>query len=212
MSGQKNDARTPRSKPVLTYLPEAGFPPAPASGKMKSRSGHTASRRRSFVRCGRLAGLGIALAHDAAVSLDCGAAEHGHARAPGLVAATAGTGPPAHTDRRTLAADMTISLTLYEVAEGALPGQGFVGKGAGRRRWCSCNPRAAHSAFFLHPSSFPGHSTLSQSSNVRWVCCWRGAGSPFGGLLLLFQPLGSLRMEIVRLQRPTTLRIRADTS
>jgi len=57
------------------------------------------------------AGLGIALADDAAVSLDCGAVEHGHARAPGLVAATAGTGPPAHTERPTLAGDMTISLT-----------------------------------------------------------------------------------------------------
>jgi len=33
------------------------------------------------------------------------------------------------------------------------------------------------------------YSTRSQSSYVRWVCCWRGADSPFGVLLLPFQPM-----------------------
>ena len=72
------------------------------------------------------------------------------------------------------------------VVERALQFQGFGGAGAGGANAAgvlvaqrvksgggqtSCRPLP--SAFILLPSSLPGHSTRRQSSNVRWVCCWR---------------------------------------
>jgi len=70
-----------------------------------------------------------------------------------------------------------------EVAERALQFQAFGGERAGGLdRAGVLVPLGVflHSAFFLLPSSFAlplgfslAYSTRSQSSNVRWVCCWR---------------------------------------
>jgi len=67
-------------------------------------------RRVARVSRGRPSWPGIAIEDDDAVSVGCGAVEHGHARAPGMVAATARKEPAGLTSDQSLW-NMTISLT-----------------------------------------------------------------------------------------------------
>ena len=55
--------------------------------------------------------LGVAVADDAAAGLDCGAAEPGHPRSSGVVAAAKEQEPPRRPRQPTTTKNMTISLT-----------------------------------------------------------------------------------------------------